>query len=173
MEVARLRDAVQCTQVARRGRGPAGQMTTADVKALLALDEYPALHAIEGPYLDKTWRQARVDDQKEAARAAEFLSHLGSGEIERRVDEAERAFDPGDEGPEPQGCPVCGNNTLVADVSDEFGYGTTAWTCLVCSYRRSEDVAYDLNLDQERKTRCSSLRESSKKVQRKSFSEAP
>lgn len=102
---------------------------------------------------EKAWRQAQVDDQKETAQAAEFLSHLGSDEIKRRVDEAEQAYDPSDEGPESQECPVCGNNTLVADASDEFGYGTTAGTCLVCSYLRSEDIAYDLNLDQEWKTR--------------------
>lgn len=75
------------------------------VQALLALDEHPALHAIEERYLDKAWRQAQVDDQKEVARATEFLSHLGSDEPERRVDEAEQTYDPRDEEPEPQECP--------------------------------------------------------------------
>jgi len=153
LKVAQLRDAVQRTQTARHGRGPGGQVTEADVQALLALDEHPALQAIAGHYLDKTWREAQVDNRIELARAADFLSHLSANEITRRVDEAERANDFGDGDPKPQECPVCGNNTLLGTEADAFGYGTTAGTCLVCSYRRSEETAYDLNLDQEWRTR--------------------
>ena len=153
LEAAHLQDAVRRTQAARHGRGPGGQVTTADVEALLALDKHPALQAIAGHYLDKNWRQAQVADQIERSRAADFLDNLDSNEISRRVREAERVSGFHEDELEPQECPVCGHNTLLATVPDDFGYGTTAGTCVVCSYHRSDDAAYEKNLDQEWRAR--------------------
>lgn len=79
--------------------------------------------------------------------------NLDSNEISRRVGEAGRAGGFDEDELEPQECPVCGHSTLMATGPDDFGYGTTAGTCVVCSYHRSDDAAYETNLDQEWRAR--------------------
>ena len=56
---------------------------------------------------------------------------------------------PGDVSFEPQDCPVCNRQTLQSTDGDDFGYGITAGTCLVCSYRRSDRIASELGMDLE------------------------
>ncbi len=149
IQVKQLRDAVTRTQLPRHGRGPGRQVTRDDVKALLALDDHPALRAVHNQYLDETWRRAQVADRNEHARAADYLDLLGEEERTRRVEAADAVLapTPGEVETPPQECPVCSHETLASTGSDDFGYGITAGTCLVCSYRRSADIAYNLGVD--------------------------
>ncbi len=146
IQVAQLRDAVARTQIPRHGRGPGKQVTREDVEALLDLDHVVGLHALQEHYLDEHWRRARVADRNEAARAADYLDLLGEDEITRRQEAADSGPGPrpGEVDTPPQECPICGYETLVSLGDDELGYGITAGTCLVCSYRRSRDIASDL-----------------------------
>jgi hypothetical protein len=119
------------------------------VKALLALDDHPALQALRDRYLDETWRRAQVADRNERARAESYLDLLNEEERTRRVEAADAALAPTPDDVEtpPQECPVCGYETLASTGSDDFGYGVTAGPCRVCSYQRSSDIAYDLGMD--------------------------
>jgi hypothetical protein len=44
---------------------------------------------------------------------------------------------------------------MQATGGDDFGYGITAATCHVCSYQRSDRIAYDLGMDKEWEVRWS------------------
>jgi hypothetical protein len=44
---------------------------------------------------------------------------------------------------------VCDRTALASTGQDPFGYGITAGTCLVCSYRRNEVIAWNLGRDLE------------------------
>jgi hypothetical protein len=144
--VDQLRDALQRTQAARHGRGPGEQVTPEDVQALLELDIHPALGVLVNHYMDRDWRRAQVADRTEQARAADYLDLLDEEEVNRRTQHAALIWDPhpGDPYVEPQECPVCDRQTLQSTDGDAFGYGITAGTCLVCSYRRSDRIADDL-----------------------------
>jgi len=144
--VDQLHDALQRTQAARHGRGPGEQVTPEDVQALLELDIHPALGVLVNHYMDQDWRRAQVADRTEQARAADYLDLLDEEEVNRRTQHAALIWDPhpGDPYVEPQECPVCDRQTLQSTDGDAFGYGITAGTCLVCSYRRSDRIADDL-----------------------------
>jgi hypothetical protein len=149
--VKQLRDALRRTQAARHGRGPGEQVRPEDVAALLALDAHPALGALVNHYLDRDWRRAQIADRSEQARAADYLDLLDEDEVDRRANHSALALASmtSEDDMEPQDCSVCGRTALLSSGGDDFGYGITAGTCLVCSYRRSDRIAYDLGVDLE------------------------
>lgn len=155
VRVDQLSSALTRTQAARHGQGPGGQVNIDDVAALLALDSHPALHALNDHYLDRDWRRAQVADRTDKARAAGYAALLGDEELSRRATHAQEQLSPipGDDFTSPQLCPVCDEETIASSGGDDFGYNITAGTCLVCSYVRSDRIAYDLGVDQEWETR--------------------
>jgi len=155
VRVDQLSGALARTQAARHGHGPGGQVNVDDVAALLALDRHPALEALTDHYLDRDWRRAQVADRTDKARAAGYAALLGDEELSRRAKHAQEQLSPipGDDFTSPQLCPVCAEETITSTGGDDFGYNITAGTCLVCSYVRSDRIAYDLGVDQEWETR--------------------
>lgn len=147
--VDQLREALKRTQPTRHGNGPDEQLTDADVIALIALDEHPALRCLGDHRNDLAWARGDVDDDLEVGRAVAFMRLLDDEDVKARISSAERYAPSYDDGRELQGCPVCGHQTLVPTGADGFGYGNTAGTCVVCSYHRSEHATYVLDLDDE------------------------
>lgn len=149
--VDKLRDAIRRTDPTRHGRAAAGSLTEEDIEALAELDGHPAQRALVGRYADEAWRRGRVDDLNEYARAEEYLGLFDEDERVRRAEDLPSPSSaPGDDlGVPLQACPVCGTEALVAAGTDEMGYGIAPGVCVVCSYRRSEDAAHELNLEAE------------------------
>ncbi|WP_133241165.1 hypothetical protein [Nocardioides gansuensis] len=146
-----LSEALELADAARHGSGPTGQLTSAHISALEALDAHPALRAIGDAKRDLDWSGGVVADAHETARAAEYLEMLSDEEMERRAEAvSESPIAPAwDDYPELQDCPVCGYASLIPTGGDEMGYGITAGTCFVCSYARSEDAAHELQFSAE------------------------
>lgn len=149
VNVGQLREALKRTQPTRHGSGPDEQLTDADVEALVALDDHPALRCLGDRRNDLAWTRGDVDEDLEMSRALGFMRLLDEADVQARVEAAERYAPHYDDGRELQDCPVCGHQTLVPTGTDGFGYGHTAGTCVVCSYRRSEHATYLLDLDDE------------------------
>lgn len=147
-----LTDALKRTQPARRGRGPSGLLTVGDVEALAVLDDHPALGVLSEYRQDLVYREGRVEDAREAERAYELLAMLSEDDVASRVAHAIDAHGGAgswDESTPLQACPVCGNETLVGQGLDEYGYGIVLGTCLVCSYRQTLHATEQLNLEAE------------------------
>jgi hypothetical protein len=149
VNVGQLREALSRTQPTRHGSGPEGQLIDADVEALVALDDHPALRCLGDRRNDLFWTRGDVDDDDEMSRAAAYLRLLDEDDIGARAEAARRYAPRYDESVELQGCAACGHQTLVPTASDGFGYGNTPGTCVVCSYRRSEHATYLLDLEDE------------------------
>ena len=149
INVDQLREALKRTQPTRHGSGPDEQLTAADVQALAELDAHPALRCLGDLQNDLAWTRGDINNDFEMDRAVEFMRLLDEDDIEARVEAAER-YAPGyDDGRQMQDCPVCGHQTLVPTGGDGFGYGHTAGTCVVCTYRRGEHATYLLDLEDE------------------------
>lgn len=148
-----LLDALGRTQAARHGRGPAGLLTIADVDALAALDEHPALSVLSDYRRELFWELGSVADSAEFDRALGVLELLSDDDVAARVAACQSTHGYGSEEHELQFCPVCGHQTLVATGSDAWGYGIVPARCPVCSFEQSEHSAELLNLDQEWESR--------------------
>ncbi|GAA1914266.1 hypothetical protein GCM10009737_14490 [Nocardioides lentus] len=135
INVDHLREALERTQLARHGSGPGEQLTDADLQALSELDAHPALRSLGDRQNDQAWTRGDIDNDVEMDRALEILSLLDDDDIKARVGAAERYRPDYDDPRQMQDCPVCGHQTLAPTGSDGFGYGHTAGTCVVCTYR--------------------------------------
>ncbi len=149
INVDQLREALKRTQPTRHGSGPDDQLTDADVQALAELDVHPALGCLGDRQNDLAWTRGDINDDFEMDRAVAIMRLLDEDDIEARVEAAERYAPDYDDGRQMQDCPVCGHHTLVPTGGDGFGYGRTAGTCVVCTYRRSEHATYLLDLEDE------------------------
>jgi hypothetical protein len=138
--------AVQRTGAPRHGRGPGGVLTRTDLCALEDLDNHPVLRGLHSELLDAHWARIEVADRYERDRASSYLRLLDEDEIIHRAQVAIVALtplvEPGEDIVWPQECPICDHEAMNHEGGDDFGYGYTGGTCLVCSYRRSDDVAY-------------------------------
>lgn len=149
-----LVQAVSRTSAPRHGRGPGGVLTDDDVQLLDDLDTHPALvGAGSNELLDSHWAKAEIENHYEARRAVDYLALLDYEEVERRVEAAKDLLylSPEDQliVGDPQECPVCEHATMNREGGDDFGHGFTAGTCVVCSYRRSDAMAYSRGMDVE------------------------
>lgn len=83
--------------------------------------------------------------------ATRYLALLDEEEIQRRVEAADYCGSSSGGYEALQECPVCGNETLVAESIDDFGIGIGVGTCFVCGYWRSprevDEAAQDIRLE--------------------------
>jgi hypothetical protein len=151
--VQQLLDVLARTQAPRHGRGASGTVTSADIEALRDLDDHTALNCLHSTLLDEHWSRVQFDDSNELGRAAIYLSllteRLGDDGMAERAERARGSLVRGDpEDYEAQDCPVCGNDgTLTTDSIDDLGVGYGPGTCVVCSYERSSEIAYQLAME--------------------------
>jgi hypothetical protein len=154
-----LRDAINATQAIRHARvdGHTSAATLSDehVAALRELDYHPALFALGGEAIERSRMSVRDRDIAEQQRAAAYYHELDADERARRqaIDyRAEHEWEGVDCRTAVQRCPVCGNRALVARTFDAFAEEIGIGTCLVCSYRRTREVADEcgVELDIER-----------------------
>jgi len=97
---------------------------------------------------DEATERARAADQREVGRASAYLALLGEDEAQRRADTAHDrliALDDGEDGGpvEVDECPLCGHFALLVTSFDDFGGTEGPGICVVCSYERSDQTAYD------------------------------
>lgn len=146
-------EAYERTSAFRHGRSQGGGLTPSDRDLVEHLDHHPALSGLQSELLDLHWAKAEVADHYEVARASHYLDLLDDDEVRRRFAHAKQALTPfvkpGEDVVEPQECPVCELDAMNREGGDDFGHGYVAGTCLVCSYRRSDDIAYELGIDIE------------------------
>lgn len=146
IDVRTLLDALDVSQPTRHARGGGGAITRQHIQALLALDDHGALGQLHGELLDKNWRRTHVADRQLIGHAASYLEFIGEAEADRRAEtigdylpadpkESATAYDP-------QLCPVCDRHTLIVNGLDDFGEGVGSGMCIVCSYERSDEIAY-------------------------------
>lgn len=148
-----LQDALNRTQPARHGRGPTGLLTSADVDALVGLDEHPALRVLTDYANDLSWKRGEEGDALEAERASEFLEMLTEEEVEARVRAVRSRPVSADDFVELQFCPVCGHQSMVGVGQDGWGYGLVAAICQVCSFKQGEHAAERESMEMEWETR--------------------
>lgn len=151
VNVRTLADAVEATDPLRHGRPATRGLRAADIEALVALDQHPALRRLStaGANLDEVREEA--EELLEMGRAFAYLELLDEEEQIRRLDALPVPFAaPGDPPEiEPMDCPACGLPSLLSTGGDGFGYGITTGVCFVCSYRRSSYAAHQVNLNRE------------------------
>jgi hypothetical protein len=151
--VTALCAALDRTQPVRHGRGGDGSLLEAEVDALQGLDRHPALGMLTSTGYDKMSDRALRDDAVERARAADFAAGLDDAEMARRVElaSADAPCSPKDllDWAPPQECPVCGQESLAVERTDDFGHGIGAGTCSVCTYRRSAQMMHEMALAAE------------------------
>jgi hypothetical protein len=154
-----LRDAIDATQAIRHARvdGHSGAPTLTDehIAALRELDYHPALFAIGDEVIERSRMSVRDRDLAERQRAAGYYQELDADERARRqaIDyRVEHEWQAEDHRTAVQRCPVCGTQALVAGTFDVFTEEIGIGTCLVCSYRRTREVADEcgVELDMER-----------------------
>lgn len=151
VDVAALTDALRATQAIRHARddgaGTEPGLTERHITALQTLAHHPALFGVTDEEIDRAEARVANADAIEAKRADVYLAALSDEERARRMAISypdEYACTARDERCEVEDCPVCSSLALVARTFDgwldEIGIGT----CIVCSYRRSPDVAEEL-----------------------------
>jgi hypothetical protein len=147
----KLDQAIKRTDAARHGRDVGSQLKEGDIRLLGELDGHPALSVILGEQIDERWANAYLVNRHEIERAVAYLELLDDDEVQRRIEFAESALapTPGEYDEGPQECDVCENETMNREGRDDFGYGYVLGTCVVCSYRRSDDVAHQSGMDAE------------------------
>ena len=124
-----LSEGVELSQGFRHGRAEDEwtRVTSLHIASLVALDDHHALQVME------------------RARAATF--DVLVFDLYRDAAEEHLPFDPKERSavPDPEECPDCGRETLVAEGWDSFGIGLAEGaTCIACGYERShEDAASD------------------------------
>ncbi|MDN5563681.1 MAG: hypothetical protein L0G49_07905 [Luteococcus sp.] len=146
---AHLLDAIDATDKPRHGTPAKRPLTRTDIDALVALDDHPALRALHDESLRAYDAYGAAAELTEWGRAADYCGLMGDDEVERRARTAWQHHDPDSGDAEPSECPVCLHTTVIATGADEYGYGITAGTCIVCSYTRSAYAARQENLQLE------------------------
>ena len=145
VETGVLHDAIERLAGLRHAR-PGAQpvpLKAEEVDALEALDNHPALATLADETLEELWIAAHASDALESERARDFWAALSSEERSGRSKSTPSTSSGDLDAQPPQTCPVCGQGALRVDGIDPFGFGFGYGLCLACSYRRSEEVAYD------------------------------
>jgi hypothetical protein len=119
----------------------------AHLEAVAILDRHPALYVLEGAKSDDSWLRARRYNWEQMEHAQEYWDALSDDERTRRAapDYAESHLpaDPKERSitPDPQECPVCETQGLLAPRWDDYGGENAPGICVACSYVRSEAFA--------------------------------
>jgi hypothetical protein len=144
VEIAVIREALLVTAPRRHGKLSEKALERKHVDALVELDAHPNLGILAGEYGDRQVAKEQVRDLWRRGQAEDYLGMLSNDEIERRVLAAQDLlpFDP-KERLTSLGlldCPVCNQETLLAEHVDDFGIGIASGMCFVCGYYRSHAV---------------------------------
>lgn len=151
IEVATLREAIRIVHRVRHGRARQGELERHHVDALVALDGHSELRGLLDAEIDADYVRDKAQDLWLRDNATRYLALLDEEEIQRRVEAADYCGSSSGGYETLQECPVCGNETLVAESIDDFGIGIGAGTCFVCGYWRSprevDEAAQDIRLE--------------------------
>ena len=130
------------------GRNPPGRSALARADTAAAPSwRSPRRPGSPTPWPGTTTPPTRLRDQWRRGQAENYLEFLSEEEIACRVQAAQDLlpFDPKDRLSSLglQECPVCDQETLLAEHLDDFGMGIGAGTCFVCGYCRSTAMVDD------------------------------
>jgi hypothetical protein len=141
VEVAVLREALLATAPRRHAKRSRKPLERKHVDALIELDTHPQLNVLTGEFGNRQMAREKVRDLWRRDQSEDYLAILSADEIERRVSAAQDLLpsDPKDRLTSLglTDCPVCSQETLLAERLDYFGVGIASGTCFVCGYYRS------------------------------------
>lgn len=140
-----LRNAIKIAEVPRHARPQDRRpLQPAHIEALAALNDDAALRVSFAEDVDEIEERVTIADAEERRRARAYFEMLSLDEQERReeCDYVEQYTEVEDDvRTEPEDCPVCGLQALVAAGFDSY-VGEFAWgTCAACSYSKAFEVA--------------------------------